>query len=114
MRPLTVVGLTRDGLRVVLRAGDETFELELADVPTPRQPALPFPQPPSEDRPPTPREIQQRIRLGETAAEIAEKSGLPLAAVTRYEGPPLAERAHQERQARLARVEGRVVDELVE
>ncbi|WP_337063356.1 septation protein SepH [Kineococcus sp. G2] len=41
-----------------------------------------------------PRDIQARIRAGESAEEIAESGGLPLDRVRRYEGPVLAERAH--------------------
>jgi len=41
-----------------------------------------------------PRDIQARIRAGETADDIAESAGLPLEHVRRYEGPVLAEREH--------------------
>ena len=41
-----------------------------------------------------PKEIQARIRAGETAETVAERSGLPLEHVRRYEGPVLAERQH--------------------
>jgi len=109
VRPLTVVGLTSDGMRLVLRSGNDTFELALRDVPTARQPALPFVDAP----PPTPRQIQERIRGGETAAEIAEQSGLSLERIMRYEGPMLAEREYQAQRAQRARVEGRPVGELV-
>lgn len=110
MRPLTVVGLTSDGLRLVLRSGNDTFELPLRDVPTARQPSLPF----ADSAPPTPREIQQRVRAGETAAEIAETSGLPIEHISRYDGPVLAEREHQAVRAQRARVDGRLVGELVD
>lgn len=109
MRPLTVVGLTSDGLRLVLRSGNDTFELALGDVPTARQPSLPFVDQP----PPTPRQIQERIRSGETSADIAEQSGVSLEHVMRYEGPVLAEREFQAQRAQRARVEGRPVGELV-
>ena len=109
MRPLTVVGLTSDGLRMVLRSGNDTFELALADVPSARQVALPF----ADGAPPTPREIQSRVRAGETSAQIAERSGLPVEHVRRYEGPVLAEREYQATRAQRARVEGRLVGELV-
>lgn len=39
-----------------------------------------------------PREIQTRIRSGETAEEIAAKAGVPVDRVRRYEGPVLLER----------------------
>jgi Protein of unknown function (DUF3071) len=41
-----------------------------------------------------PRDIQARIRAGETAEEVAAAGGLTLDHVRRYEGPVLAERAH--------------------
>jgi hypothetical protein len=42
----------------------------------------------------TPREIQQRIRGGLNAAELAELTGEPFEALTKFEGPVLAERAY--------------------
>ena len=47
-----------------------------------------------------PRDIQSRIRGGQSAAEIAELAGLPLEHVRRYEGPVLAEREEIARRAR--------------
>lgn len=109
MRLLTVSGLNADGTRLVLRAGSEVFELPLADVPQGRQPALPF----AGASPPTPREIQLRLRRGESVQQIAEDSGLPLDAVDRYAGPVLAERELQASRARAAVFDGRVVEALV-
>jgi len=109
MRPLSVVGLSSDGLRLVLRSGNDTFELALRDVPTSRQPSLPF----ADQPPPTPRQIQDRIRAGESAAGIAEQAGVSVEHVVRYEGPVLAEREHQAERAQRARVDGRLVGELV-
>ncbi|SDQ50330.1 septation protein SepH [Quadrisphaera sp. DSM 44207] len=51
-----------------------------------------------------PRDIQARIRAGETAEEVAESSGVPVDQVRRYEGPVLAERAHVAALAREAHV----------
>lgn len=109
MRPLTVVGLTSDGLRLVLRSGNDTFELPLREVPTARQPALPFADQPQ----PTPRQIQERVRAGESGQEIADRTGLAIEYVTKFDGPVLAEREWQAAQAQRARVEGRPVGELV-
>lgn len=109
MRLLKVSGLNADGTRLVLRAGSEVFELALADVPQGRQPALPF----AGATPPTPREIQLRLRRGESVQQIAEDSGLPVDAVDRYAGPVLAERALQADRARRARFDGGVVEDLV-
>jgi hypothetical protein len=117
MRELSIAGMSPDGSRLVLRSGEDTFELSLAEVrraqeeKPPDVQAAPAPAPAPR---PTPREIQQRIRRGETAANIARLSGLAVDVVARYEGPVLAEREHQAGAARRARVDGRVVAELVE
>ncbi len=54
-----------------------------------------------------PKEIQDRIRAGETAEEIADAAGLPVERVRRFEGPPLAERARWAQEAQRATVRGR-------
>jgi hypothetical protein len=51
-----------------------------------------------------PREIQARIRSGETAEEVAAAAGVPIEHVRRYEGPVLAEREFVASQARQVRV----------
>lgn len=51
-----------------------------------------------------PREIQSRIRAGESAEEIAAASGMPVDQVARFEGPVLGERAHVAAQARTAQI----------
>lgn len=51
-----------------------------------------------------PRDIQARIRAGQTADEIAEAAGLPVELVRRFEGPVLAEREFVVRQAQAVRV----------
>src|SRR5689334_5779960 len=51
-----------------------------------------------------PREIQARIRAGETAEEVAAAAGVPIEHVRRYEGPVLAEREFVASQARNVRV----------
>ncbi len=107
-----MVGLSEDRTSVVLRAGAETFELALADVRQAERAAAPV----GREAGPvglSPRDIQQRIRRGESASDIADAAGVPLAAVQRYEGPVLAEREHQARLAQRAEVDGRVVGELV-
>jgi Protein of unknown function (DUF3071) len=58
------------------------------------------------ENPLRPKEIQDRIRAGETADEIADAAGIPVERVRRFEGPPLAEREHQAQQAQLATVRG--------
>ncbi|WP_180357665.1 septation protein SepH [Streptomyces sp. NP160] len=61
---------------------------------------------PALSEPLRPRDIQARIRAGETAADVAADAGVPLEQVQRYEGPVLAERAHIAALARLAVVRG--------
>jgi hypothetical protein len=51
-----------------------------------------------------PRDIQARIRAGETAEEVSTAAGIPLEKVRRYEGPVLAEREHVAGQAQSATV----------
>ena len=51
-----------------------------------------------------PRDIQARIRAGETAEEVSAAAGIPLEKVRRYEGPVLAEREHVAAQAQSATV----------
>jgi Protein of unknown function (DUF3071) len=51
-----------------------------------------------------PKEIQDRIRAGETAEEIADVAGLPVDRIRRFEGPVLAEREYQATQAQRATV----------
>ncbi len=54
-----------------------------------------------------PKEIQDRIRAGETAEEIADAAGLPVDRIRRFEGPPLAERARWAQEAQRATVRSR-------
>ena len=49
-----------------------------------------------------PKEIQDRIRTGETAEEIADAAGVPIERVRRFEGPVLAERAYRAEEAQRA------------
>src|SRR5256885_3384286 len=46
-----------------------------------------------------PKEIQARIRAGETADEIAETAGIPVERVRWFEGPVLQEREYMAQQA---------------
>jgi hypothetical protein len=50
----------------------------------------------------TPREIQARLRAGESAADVARVAGVPVERITRFEGPVLAERSRVAEQARTA------------
>ena len=51
-----------------------------------------------------PKEIQARIRAGETVEEIADAAGIAVERVRWFEGPVLAERAYMSDQAQLASV----------
>lgn len=60
-----------------------------------------------DERPSTslsPREIQQRIRAGLNAAELAELTGEPIEALAKFEAPVLAERAYIVELARATRI----------
>ena len=54
-----------------------------------------------------PKEIQDRIRAGETAEEIADAAGVPIERVRRFEGPVLAERAYRAQEAQGASIRHR-------
>jgi hypothetical protein len=101
MQDLRLVGVHDDGEHLLLSgAGGEMFQLPIDEAlrTASRSPvkaaaaAAPIAM--------SPRDIQARIRSGATAAEVAERSGLPLAKVERYEGPVLAEREYVAQQAR--------------
>ena len=105
MRTLRLVGLSADGSRLVLTDGDERWDLAVDDalvdqVKAARAAAAAVPDVSEPGAVPTPRQVQERIRRGESAADIARTSGVPLEQVARYEGPVLAERAHHARLAR--------------
>ncbi len=51
-----------------------------------------------------PKEIQARIRAGETAEEIADAAGIPVERVRWFDGPVLAERAYIAEQAQAGSV----------
>jgi hypothetical protein len=58
------------------------------------------------ENPLRPKEIQDRIRAGETADEIADAAGIPPDRIRRFEGPILAERQYQAQQAQRASIRG--------
>ncbi len=63
----------------------------------------------SESRPESalsPREIQSRLRAGETAEEVASAAGIPVARVARYEAPIAAERVRIVDEVRRATAPG--------
>jgi hypothetical protein len=58
------------------------------------------------ENPLRPKEIQDRIRAGETADEIADAAGIPVERVRRFEGPVLAEREYKAQEAQRSTVRG--------
>jgi hypothetical protein len=54
----------------------------------------------------SPREIQNRVRSGESAEHVADSAAVPLERVLRFVGPVLREREHIADQARRARLAG--------
>jgi hypothetical protein len=61
----------------------------------------------------SPREVQRRIRGGESAEQIAADAGVAVEQIARFEGPVLAERAWQVEQARATEVDGITLEERV-
>jgi hypothetical protein len=59
------------------------------------------------ENPLRPKEIQDRIRAGETADEIADAAGIPPDRIRRFEGPVLAERQYRAQEAQRATIRGR-------
>ncbi len=56
------------------------------------------------ENPLRPKEIQDRIRAGETADEIADAAGIPIDRIRRFEGPVLAEREYRAQEAQRATI----------
>ncbi len=116
MRELHVVALSDDGLNLVLatkpgaRKGTHLLAVserlaqalsgELDDAvdepaPAPAKPApapAPAPPPPPAESALSPKEIQARLRSGQSPARIAKAAGVPLERVNRFFGPVLSER----------------------
>ncbi|MFN8077403.1 MAG: septation protein SepH [Kineosporiaceae bacterium] len=105
MQDLTLVGVHDDGEHLVLAAGDGTrlrLPIDEALRAAVRRDRARLGQLQiAMDGRLSPREIQARIRGGQTAEAIAESCGLALEQVRRFEGPVLAEREHVADQARM-------------
>ena len=114
MRPVRFVALSEDGQAMVL--ADEvgrllalpiddrvsvalTHEAHPAPVGTTAATATPELTPTL-----SPRDIQARIRSGESAEEVARVAGVPVDRVLRYAGPVLQERAMLAQHARRTRL----------
>lgn len=111
MTRLTLVGPSEDGLHLVVESeSGDRFELPLSDelrhVVRYTRPSHVRPAADEDADAPSmsPREIQQRIRAGLTAAELAELTGMTVATIEKYEGPVAAERSYIAGLARETRI----------
>jgi len=112
MQSLRLVGPGEDGATVVLEAldGEQRFTLPLDERlrnvslgQTPEFPAATTPEPALPGRSLSPRDIQTRVRAGETPQAVAEAAGMPLDKVMRFALPVLEERTRVVEEARRAR-----------
>lgn len=97
MRELHVVAVSEDGRHVMLatRRGSSNGAFKVAlDATLAAALRGDLPRPGDEDVPDiSPKEIQARLRAGESAEKIARSAGVPLARVERYGGPVEGEMA---------------------
>lgn len=111
--PAQLIGLNDDNTHLIIRTAGKEYSLEITSrlrqliressrtaITTP--PGGPWPT--SSEPALTPREIQSRIRSGQSAEDVAETSDISLEMVRRYEGPVLAERAYVVEEAKKASV----------
>jgi hypothetical protein len=110
MTRVNLVGPADDGLHLVVETdGGERFTLPITDelrhaVRYARPKYRPADEEDSGDGILSPREIQQRIRAGLSAAELAELTGMDVAALEKYEPPVIAERAYIAELAQTTRI----------
>ena len=108
MTELRVMAVSGDGDRLVLRAPDgQEFFLAIDDRlrAAVRGDRARLGQIEIElDAQLRPRDIQARIRAGQTAEQVADIAGIPLERVRRFEGPVLAERAFMAERAQNTQV----------
>lgn len=119
MRLLRLVGSGEDGTSLLLETADgtEQFTLpideRLRNVSSSDLPRLPVPESDA-GKAPSPREIQTRVRAGESAQQVADLAGIPLDRVMRFAFPVLQERIRVIDEAKRARArhgnEGQLVD----
>ncbi|HVB26567.1 MAG TPA: septation protein SepH, partial [Mycobacteriales bacterium] len=107
MRQLHVVGLTDDGGHLLLaaRAGAAkgTHRIEVDErLRAALRGSLPPPGHAAAESALSPKEIQARLRGGETPEQVARVAGVPVARVLRYAEPVLAERRRVVDEARAA------------
>jgi Protein of unknown function (DUF3071) len=112
MQSLRLVGPGEDGDSVVLETagGEQRFTLPLDERlrnvslgQPPEFPAATPPEPVPPGRSLSPREIQTRVRAGESPQAVAEAAGMPVEKVMRFALPVLAERSRVVEEAMRAR-----------
>lgn len=108
MRQLHVVSLSEDGRFVLLgtskaaKTGDFSVALD-AKLAAALRGELPRPgEQQAREIGVTPKEIQARLRAGESPEQIAQAAGVPVARVERFAGPVLSERERITDEARAA------------
>lgn len=109
---LTVASVSRDGSRMLLVDADgNEFSVALATPPAPAAPAAsgesrrsekPMNNPGESSL--RPREIQNRIRSGESPEAVAEAAGVPVEKIMPFAAPVIAEREHIAERAQKASV----------
>ncbi len=119
MRLLRLVGPGENGKSLLLESADgsEQFTLpldeRLRNVSNSDLPRLPVPESEA-SKAPSPREIQTRVRAGESAQQVADAAGISVDRVMRFAFPVLQERIRVVDEARRARArrgnEGQLVD----
>lgn len=107
---LTVASVSRDGTRMLLvdAAGNE-FSVALATPPAPAAPAASgesrrSEKPMNHESSLRPREIQNRIRSGESPEAVADAAGVPVEKIMPFAAPVMAEREHIAERAQKASV----------
>ncbi|HET7406555.1 MAG TPA: septation protein SepH [Mycobacteriales bacterium] len=106
MRELYIVAITNDGAQLVLAASPDAVKgSHVLPVDARLQAALrgTLPAPGSTSAAESalsPKEIQARLRAGETPEQVAKIAGVPVARVLRYAGPVMSERARMVDEAR--------------
>ena len=110
MREAKFIGMSADGESLVVELGGEHILIAVDDdlrkaLAGDGQMSMPL------EARLTPREVQHRIRCGQTAAEIASATGVAIELIARFEGPVLDERRHHAEQAQRANVDGQTLAE---
>lgn len=110
-RSLSVASVSRDGTRMLLVDADgNEFSVALATPPAPAAPAASGESRRSEkpmnhaESSLRPREIQNRIRTGESPEAVADAAGVPVEKIMPFAAPVIAEREHIAERAQKASV----------